>query len=95
MRMFDEETNISKQHHQSRYNQQLVIAVEMCRKMYEALLVEIQSNPIDQSLSHIYELIESVSEIPVVCEQIHAIRKFRQSIFTTYERDFGTLDTSL
>ncbi len=95
IRMIDEEVSISQQQKQSYYNKQLAIELEILIKDYEQLFLETHLVGENEILSKIYELIILVNEIPMIKEQINAIRKYQDFLLTSNEHDIDIENTSL
>jgi len=95
IRMIDEEVSISQQQKQSYYNKQLAIELRILIKDYEQLFLETHLVGENEILSKIYELIILVNEIPMIKEQINAIRKYQDFLLTSNEHDVDIENTSL
>ena len=87
MRMLDEETNICEKYPENSHNQELVDLLNASLEEYGKLSDQTELNTDDQLLPRMYELIEVVSRIPMINEQVHAIRKHQQWILKSHERD--------
>lgn len=87
MRMWNEETDLGEQHQERRYNRKLKTALQACLQIYEAAFEQICLDTNEQLLPKMYALIQSVSEIPVIYEQLRAIQKYQQFILTSHGRD--------
>jgi hypothetical protein len=95
IRMIDEEESICQRQNPSNFNKQLTIELKILIKDYEQLSREIHLGGENEILSKIYELIILVNEIPMIKEQINAIRKYQDFLLTSNEHDVDIQKTSL
>ena len=79
-RMKREEKSICRSQASSDFNQRLLVELETTKTRYEEHLNKTNSNNEDMTLSNVYELIKSVSDISMVKVQLDAIRKHQQHL---------------
>jgi hypothetical protein len=95
VRMIKEEESICQQQNQSNFNEQLTIELRVLTKNYNQLFREIHIGAGNETLSKIYELIILVNEIPMIKEQINAIKKYQDFLLTSNERVVDIQNTFL
>jgi hypothetical protein len=93
--MIKEEESICQQQNQSNFNEQLTIELRVLTKNYNQLFREIHIGAGNETLSKIYELIILVNEIPMIKEQINAIKKYQDFLLTSNERVVDIQNTFL
>jgi hypothetical protein len=88
IRMINEEESIcQQQQNQNHFNKQLAIELRVLLNDYKQLFPETHLDGENEQLSKIYELITSVNEIPMMKEQINAIRKYQHLLLTSNQND--------
>jgi len=95
-RMINEEESICQQQQQNQctFNKQLIIELQELVKNYEQLFHKTQLNTDKEILSKIYELIISINNIPMIKEQIDAIKIYQYFLLTSNERDIDIQNAS-
>lgn len=92
--MVEEETNICEQYRETNHNRDLVNLLNASLEEYGKLFEQTHLNKDDELLSTMYELIQSLNEIPMINEQMYAIRKYQQLALKSNERDISTQTNS-
>ena len=87
VRMINEEESVAKSQSQSIFNQQLANELRVLLKEYQQLFDKTQSGNENKTLTNIYELIILVNDVPMVKEQMDAIKKYCQLLLEANEHD--------
>jgi ribosomal protein S20 len=85
LRMIKEEESICERQNQSNFNQQLRVELKTIIKDYVGFLRATDSDQTIATLSKIYDLIMQVNEIPMIKEQINAVKKYQHRFLTSNE----------
>lgn len=86
-RILNEEEFICQKYNESIFNKQLTSQLRILINDYKQLFHQIH---FDSILSNIYESIRLINEIPMIKEQINAIREYQQYLLTSNERNIET-----
>ncbi|CAF4272672.1 unnamed protein product [Rotaria sp. Silwood2] len=88
IRMIKEEQYICQNYDQNNFNSQLVDKLIILKREYEQQFNQAYSNDENQMLSNVYELIISVNQIPMVKEQLDAIKNYQEFFLTLHEQKY-------
>jgi ribosomal protein S20 len=86
-RMLNEEKSIYQKQNESIFNKQLATQLRTLIKDYKQLFDQIHCDSGKKILPDIYKLIRAVNEVPMIKEQIDAIREYQQFLLTSNEHD--------
>ncbi|CAF3412094.1 unnamed protein product [Rotaria socialis] len=83
--MIDEEQYICRSYDLVNFNQQLIRKLKQLQREYEQQFNRTVQNEENQIRPHVYQLVTSVNEIPMIRTQIDAIKKYQEGIFKSHE----------
>jgi ribosomal protein S20 len=93
--MLNEEKSIYQKQNESIFNKQLATQLRTLIKDYKQLFDQIHCDSGKKILPDIYESIRAVNEVPMMKEQIDAIREYQQFLLTSNEHNIETQTISL
>ncbi|CAF4899493.1 unnamed protein product [Rotaria socialis] len=85
IKMIDEEQYICRSYDLVNFNQQLIRKLKQLQREYEQQFNRTVQNEENQIRPHVYQLVTSVNEIPMIRTQIDAIKKYQEGIFKSHE----------
>ena len=93
--MIKEEQWICQKQKQSVFNHRLSDELEKVKNEYELSFNKAHPSEKDDLLSNIYKLISSVSQLPMVKQQMNAIKIYQEHFIKLNERDTDIQTTGL